>query len=184
MLVHQVRFSVGYLTQPRTILRSDTGALPAILMTGYSNLGHATNLPQERRNRSFELLNDISWQHSSSDTKFGSVIRYLPFHASLDLYSRGQYQFTSGNFSHNPLANLLLGLPTNALRLTGNTTRNFRTWTTSFYVQHNWRPQPRLSVNLGLRYDYQTAFRERDNLVSNFDDATGQFEASPQSRYG
>ena len=182
-LIHQARLSVGYLAQPRTILPGETSAMAAILMTGYSNIGHATNLPQERRNRSFELLNDISWQHSSSDTKFGSVIRYLPFHASLDLYSRGQYQFTSGNFSHNPLANLLLGLPTNALRLTGNTTRNFRTWTTSFYVQHNWRPHQRLSVNVGLRYDYQTPFREADKLVSNFDPATGQLETSPRSLY-
>src|SRR5206468_3730696 len=39
-------------------------------------------------------------------------------------------------------------------------------------------------VNLGLRYDYQTPFRERDNLVSNFDEAMGQLETSPQSLYG
>src|SRR5207244_10161181 len=121
----QARYSVGYLAQPRTILPRETSAMAAILMTGYSNIGHATNLPQERRNRSFELLNDISWQHSSSDTKFGSVIRYLPFHASLGLYSRGQYQFTGGIFSGNPLANFVLGVPSNALRLQGNTTRHF-----------------------------------------------------------
>ena len=75
--------------------------------------------------------------------------RYLPFHASLDLYSRGQYQFTGGIFTGNALANLLLGLPTNALRLTGNTTRDFRTWTSSFYVQHEWQPFRRLSLNAG-----------------------------------
>ena len=183
MLIHQVRFSTDYLSQPRTILDNQTGALPAILITGYSNIGHATNLPQERRNRSFELVNDISWQHSSSDTKFGSVIRYFPFHASLDLYSRGQYQFTGGIFSGNALANLLLGFPTNALRLTGNTTRNFRTWTTSFYVQHDWRPLRRLSVNLGVRYDYQMPFREAHDLVSNFDASTGQLRTSPQPLY-
>ena len=40
--------------------------MPAILITGFSNLGHATNLPQERRNRSFEFLNDVSWQHRQS----------------------------------------------------------------------------------------------------------------------
>jgi hypothetical protein len=182
-LIHQVRFSMGYLTQPRTILKNETGPLPAILLTGYSNIGHATNLPQERRNRSFELLNDVSWHHSSSDTKFGSVIRYFPFHASMDLYSRGQYQFTGAIFSGNALANLLLGFPTNALRLTGNTVRNFQTWTTSFYVQHDWRLARRFSVNLGMRYDYQTPFREANSLVANFDAATGQFEASPKSLY-
>src|SRR5262249_7816774 len=112
----------------------------------------------ERRNRSFELLNDVSWQHASSATKFGGVIRYLPFHASLDLYGRGQYQFTGGIFSGNALANLLLGLPTNALRLTGDTTRDFRTWTLSLYAQHEWRVRSNLSMNAGVRYDYQSPF--------------------------
>ena len=183
MAVHQLRFSMDFLEQPRTILNSSKAALPAILITGYSNVGHAANLPQERRNRSFEVLNDVSWQHSASQTKFGSVIRYFPFHASLDLYSRGQYQFTGGIFSGNALANLLLGFPTNALRLTGNTTRSFRTWTASFYVQHDWRPVQRLSVNLGLRYDYQSPFHESHGLVANFNATTGRLEVSPKSLY-
>ena len=105
-------------------------------------------------------------------TKFGATIRYFPFHASLDLYSRGQYQFTGGIFSGNPFANLLLGLPTNALRLTGNTTRNFRTWTTSFYVQHDWRLFAHLA-NAGLRYDYQIAISRSTRSVANFNPATG-----------
>ena len=182
-LIHQFRFSAGYLKQPRTILGDQESALPAILMTSFSNLGHATNLPQGRRNRSFEVLNDLSWQHSSSVTKFGGVVRYLPFHAFLDLYSRGQYQFTGGVFSGNALANLLLGLPTNALRLTGDTTRNFRTWTGSFYMQHEWRPRANVSVNAGLRYDYQTPFHEANDLVSNFNAATRQLVISPTSLY-
>ena len=158
--IHQVRFSMNYLNQPRTIL--DTGRAPtaAILITGLSNLGHATNLPQQRHNRSFELFNDISWQHANSITKFGSTFRYFPFNASLDLYNRGQYQFTGGIFSGNAFANLLLGLPTNALRLTGNTTRDFRTRTISAYIQHDRRLLPRLLANVGIRYDYQTPFHE------------------------
>jgi hypothetical protein len=182
-IVHQLRFSAGYLEQPRTALGNQNAAVPAILMTDYSNLGYATNLPQARRNRSFELLSDVSWQHGSSHTKFGATIRYLPFHASLDLFSRGQYQFTGGIYTNNSLANLLLGYPTNALRLTGNTTRDFRTWTTSLYVQHEWQPFSRLSVNAGLRYDYQTPFREAHDRASNFDAATGELITSPQNLY-
>jgi TonB-dependent receptor-like protein/carboxypeptidase family protein len=182
-LIHQLRFSMNYLNQPRTILDSGRAPTPAILITGLSNLGHATNLPQERRNRSFEVLNDISWQHASSITKFGATIRYFPFHASLDLYNRGQYQFTGGIFSGNAFANLLLGLPTNALRLTGNTTRDFRTWTTSAYVQHDWRLLPRLLANAGMRYDYQTPFHEATGSVANFNPATGALESSPKTLY-
>ena len=183
MFVHQLRFSMSYLKQPRTLLNNGQGALPAILITGYSNIGHAANLPQERRNRSFELVNDFSWQHSSSQTKLGGVIRYFPFHAYLDLYSRGQYQFTGGIFTGNALANLLLGYPTNALRLTGNTARSFRTWTTSLYIQHDWRPFQRLSVNLGLRYDYQSPFTEANGRIANFNEATGALDVSPKSLY-
>ncbi len=182
-LIDQFRISSGYLKQPRTILGDPSAAVPAVLMTSFSHLGHATNLPQERRSRSFELLNDVSWQHGKSQTKFGATLRYLPFHASLDLYSRGQYQFTGGIYTGNALANLLLGLPTNALRLTGNTTRDFRTWTSSFYVQHEWQPFRRLSLNAGVRYDYQTPFREDHDLVSNFNPATGQIIKSPERLY-
>ncbi|PYS29287.1 MAG: hypothetical protein DMG11_09480 [Acidobacteria bacterium] len=129
------------------------------------------------------MLNELSWQRASSSTKVGGVVRYLPLHATLDLYSRGQFQFTGGIFSQNSLANLLLGVPTNALRMQGNTTRNFRTWTTSLYVQHDWRPSPRVSVNAGLRYDYQTPFREANNRVANFNPATGVMETSPKPLY-
>jgi len=182
-LIHQFRFSFGYLKQPRTILGNQDAALPAVLVSGLSNLGHATNLPQERRNRSFEALNDVTWQHASSETKVGGVVRYLPFQASLDLYSRGQYQFTGGIFSENAFANLLLGVPANALRLTGNTTRTFRTWPTSLYIQHDWRPLRRVSLELGLRYDYQTPFHEANNLAANFNHATGVLESSSKSLY-
>jgi hypothetical protein len=182
-LVHQLRFSIGYLKQPRTILGDRQNALPAILMTSVSHLGHATNLPQERRSRSFELVNDVSLQRSSWEWKFGGVVRYLPFNASLDLYGRGQYQFTGGIFSGNPLANLLLGLPTNALRLTGNTKRDFHTWTTSVYAQHERQLRPNLSLNAGVRYDYQTPFREANGRAANFELSKGQLTVSPESLY-
>jgi hypothetical protein len=54
-LIDQLRFSYGYLRQPRTILGDPDAAAPAILITDFSNLGHATNLPQQRRNRSLSF---------------------------------------------------------------------------------------------------------------------------------
>src|SRR5207253_572966 len=100
-------------------------------------------------------------QGKNSSTRFGATFRYFPFDASIDLYRRGQYQFTGDIFSGNALANLLLGVPTNALRLTGNTSRKFETQTIGLFVQHDWQVAPRLMLNVGLRYDYQRPFRER-----------------------
>lgn len=39
----------------------------------------------------------------------------------------------------------------------------------SFFVQDDWKVHPRLSLNLGLRYDVSTVSRERDGFLQNFD---------------
>ena len=175
--IAQFRFSVRGLRQPRSLLASNSVAAPgpAVLITGLSNLGYAANTPQERRNRAFEWATDFSWQNGLGQTKVGGTIRYFPFQGSLDLYSRGQFQFTNGLSGH-PFANLLLGYPANALRLEGDTSRNFSSTTSSLFIEHTWQPFRRLNVSTGLRYDYQTAFHEAKGLAANFNSVTGRMD--------
>jgi hypothetical protein len=182
-VIQQIRVRASRLEQPRTLLPSPTGPLPAILVADFSNIGHAANFPQNRRDESVEISSDISWQHRSSTTKFGASVGYFPLHASLDLYKRGQFQFTDGIYSGNAFANLLLGVPTNALRLDGDTTRNFRTWIAGVYLQHEWQPIRRAAISFGIRYDLQTPYRERDGLAANFNPATDQMEQSAGGLY-
>ena len=52
------------------------------------------------------------------------------------------------------------------------------------YVQDDIRVSDKLTVNLGLRYEYVTPFWERDNNASNFDPTTrSMIMASDQDRY-
>ncbi|MBZ5623750.1 MAG: carboxypeptidase regulatory-like domain-containing protein, partial [Acidobacteriia bacterium] len=46
---------------------------------------------------------------------------------------------------------------------------------TAFYVQDNWKVTPKLTVNLGLRYEWSTPYTERYNRLSfsNFTEDTG-----------
>jgi len=182
--IAELRFSMTALNQPRTLLQSGLSAAagPAILITGLSNLGYAANTPQQRRDRSFEWSGSLSWQHRGSMTKIGGAVRYFPFHASLDLYTRGQFQFTNGISGH-PFANLLLGFPSNALRLEGDTSRRFTTSTLSAFAEHSWQLAPRASMSAGLRYDYQTPFRERDGRAANFNPETGTLEVTAGALY-
>ena len=40
------------------------------------------------------------------------------------------------------------------------------------YLQDDWRVNDRLTLNVGLRYEYATPWAEDDNVLTNFDPAT------------
>src|SRR4029078_12064572 len=93
------------------------------------------------------------------------------------LYGRDTYngQFTrpAGVASNNlyNLADFMLGLRAQyALSsvLVANLRRNMH----FAYVQDTWRESSRLTLNLGLRYEYSTPYWEKDNVLSNFDPTT------------
>jgi hypothetical protein len=52
-----------------------------------------------------------------------------------------------------------------------------------FYGQDDWRVNRKLTLNLGLRYDYNTAWHERNNQMQNFDFATQSFLPTNQPLY-
>jgi hypothetical protein len=52
-----------------------------------------------------------------------------------------------------------------------------------FYFQDDWRVNRKLTLNLGLRYDYNTVWREGQNRMQNFDVATQSFLPTSEAPY-
>jgi hypothetical protein len=52
-----------------------------------------------------------------------------------------------------------------------------------FYLQDDWKATRRLTLNLGLRYDYNTVWHERNNNEQNFDFATQTLLPANQPAY-
>lgn len=52
-----------------------------------------------------------------------------------------------------------------------------------FYIQDNWKVNRKLVLNLGVRYDYNTPWRERNNNLQNFDFASQSFLPATQGPY-
>jgi outer membrane receptor protein involved in Fe transport len=73
------------------------------------------------------------------------------------------------------VASYLLGLPTGALRNIGDTTALMRWSGYYFYFQDDIHVNSKLTLNLGLRYDYTQWPRHRDNKLGSQDIETGQY---------
>ncbi len=69
------------------------------------------------------------------------------------------------------LADFIFGLP-NSIGLGNNVVTNQRQHVNSVYVQDDYRVTPKLTLNLGLRWDFATPLWERDNNWTNYNPAT------------
>ncbi len=84
-------------------------------------------------------------------------------------FTRQQDNTAAQNFQD--VATFLLGVPTGG-NIDLNATRTNDSWYHGFYVQDDWKITARLTLNLGLRYEYETATIEADNRnVRGFDPA-------------
>src|SRR5262249_48695382 len=64
------------------------------------------------------------------------------------------------------LADFYFGVPS-AIGLGSNLTINLRQHVNSLYIQDDWRVSPKLTVNVGLRWEYSTPLWDRDHYWSN-----------------
>lgn len=159
---------IGLSTNP-----VDTG-FPLINMGGvYDNLGSATNLPQEGPFDTYQYGGTLSKVVRKHNLKFGADYHYFTSNFFLDFAARGRFDF-SGAFTGDPLGDLLVGLPTFALRGVGKTDFLFVSRSISEFFEDDWRIKPNLTLTLGLRYEYNIPVIEKKNRMTNFDFATGQ----------
>jgi hypothetical protein len=76
---------------------------------------------------------------------------------------RGYFQFTN-NFGRGAIENFRWGTPSKYEVTVGDVIRHFRNWRATIFFGDNWRVNDRFQVNLGLRYELETAPVERDRL--------------------
>lgn len=171
---------------------SGNGGLPAIDIGGLSNIGVASYIPTIRTITTLELADNLTKVHLSQTWKAGYQIDDIDAPITQPPYGKGFFNY-SGQFSSfaakssglTGIADLLL-VP--ALSSVNGT--NFEGGVTQFsgsnysavddhryymgaYFQDDWKLTPRLTVNLGLRWDLTTPYLERNGRQANFVPANG-----------
>ena len=165
---HSVNSAVGLpdlSTNPR-----DFG-LSLISVTGFSPLGDEYNNPQHSASNILQLVDQVTYTHRRHLVKFGADIRDLRQNAYRDEQARGFISFL-GLISGNPLADLLLGLPTDSGGAHLNNAEHLRTHSDYFFAEDTFRVRPDLTLSLGIRYEYNAPPVDAQNRANVFDVTT------------
>lgn len=148
--------------------------LSFITITGFSPLGDEGNNPQNSVTNVYQLLDNATYVNGDHLFKFGADIRFTQQNAFRDVESRGRLQFSPfGQITGNALADLLLGFPllTSVARV--DNPQQLRTRSYNFYFDDSFRATRRLTINAGLRYEYNSPATDAADRSRVFDIATG-----------
>src|SRR5262245_58738496 len=125
---------------------------------------------------------NLTWVYGDHSTKFGGEFRIDSFNNLANNGATGTYNFSpnqtalpylqktasNGRGIGSNYASFLLGL-VNTASINNPTAVGFRRSTWATFIQDDWKVRPRLTLNLGLRYDYQNPLRELHDRLSMFD---------------
>lgn len=165
-----------------------TSGIPTIVIGGagggdsYTAINDGPDfLPSNPRQTSYQLGDDVSWTKDKHQFSFGyRIIKDVaaPYSNSV---TRGTLNFQL-NLTNNPvtasggsgLASLEMGLLANGT--SPGATRGFylaipvlTLYEQAAYFQDDWKVTPRLTLNLGVRWDLIPAYTEKHNELTNFD---------------
>jgi hypothetical protein len=146
-------FSRLGITGP-AISGADLG-FPTLVLAGYETLGDDPNLPVVRRTRTLHVADALTVDRGRHHLKTGGEFRAYSSDGYNHLFARGQASF-QGAFTGNPVADLILGLPSISLLGVNDNRQALRTRAVSGFLQDDWRVTSRLTVNAGVRYEYNT----------------------------
>ncbi|PYV85714.1 MAG: hypothetical protein DMG05_22105 [Acidobacteria bacterium] len=128
---------------------------------GYRQFGH-------------EFQEHLSWFRGRHSLKFGGSVSHYTwgdYSAPFDLF--GSSAFT-GSYTGHDYADFLLGIPTSVSRSFPPKQLDRRRWQHAIFVADDFKMTPRLTLNLGLRYQYHPAWTEKSGLASMFDIDSGK----------
>ncbi len=173
------------------------GGIPAIRISGFSpRLGSADFHPKFQRSRQFQFTDTLTLTRGAHSFRFGTDIiapvklDYLDVpNTRSNLFFDGSYTgfagggaFRLANGSNastgNAVADFLVGAARSA-QLAGTVVVKQRRHMYSFFMQDDWKVTPRLTLNLGLRYDFGSPAYEADNRMANLDQDLGAQARTP-----
>jgi hypothetical protein len=170
------RFAEGFFPEDRGFdpasigLNTGVGAydsgLPKISVGGFSPLGASPGVPRQRVDTNWQFIDNFSWKLGRHDLKFGYEFRRTTIQLIQDSNFRGKLNF-------DDLDAFVEGLPSGGSQASGYTKRHEYENSNGLFIQDTFRWNSRMTLNLGLRWDYFGVVGENNNLFYRITPADG-----------
>jgi hypothetical protein len=167
---------------------AENGGLPEYDIGGLLTLGSNSFLPSDEISQTLQLTDDFTRVWGKHSFKMGIENQHIKFDTLQPAFSRGNFDYngqytdvptqSSGNlgraqFLLTPIASTVDGGvdfsggsdSINASNI--NTTYDYKTYT-ALYLQDDWKATPKLTINLGIRWDYFGPIQETNGGQANF----------------
>jgi hypothetical protein len=165
------------------IQRAPVDIAPEINMTGWTDVGALGNTWTVFAENIFQYSGSLTWVKGGQTIRVGAGVRkeqYNTFNPGSSF--AGSYYFTGAITSPsqaagpaiNSLADFLLGAINNASYVIPQPESGRRTSNTDFYFQDDWKVTRKLTVNLGLREEYEAPLTVANGIYSRVDVNTGK----------
>jgi len=149
---------------------------PQILFSnGFMSTGTGASNPGMQRGQIIQALDNVSWTHANHSFKFGADFKRITDHDDnvYGNYRSGTYAFNGtshvGGAIGDPFTQFLLGLPDyTEVSSTNKPAMDGLGYSYAFFGQDDWKITPRLTLNLGLRYEAHPPMRETNYNTATF----------------
>jgi hypothetical protein len=147
-----------------------------IFSSGIAGLSSAQ--AARNRNQTQAWGGESLWGRGRHNITFGGDVRRQQWNVFSQQDARGTLAFT-GAATGSDLADFLLGVPHTSAIAFGNADKYLRAPAYDAYVTDDWRVSPVLTVNAGVRWEYEAPVTELLGRLVNLDVAPGFTAVSP-----
>ncbi len=168
-MVNEARFNFG---ERRAVFKSQNGDAVAFNISGTAFIGRELFSPVFRTETRYEFTDNINLVHGNHNFKFGGDIAFVRIpEAIFELNFAGLFNFgglsattLNAGFAtlpgtpapdFRPVQQYGLGFPANFIQGFGNPVSSIGNKPMAFFAQDSWKIRPNLTLNYGVRYDYE-----------------------------
>jgi Carboxypeptidase regulatory-like domain/TonB dependent receptor len=145
------------------------GAAPPIMYASSFTVGPSPQGPTKLHRATFEWADNFTWTRGRHEWKFGGDVTRIRQNFNYDFYNNGSFDFDNDgvSYTNDPLADFVGGFWDNYYQFS-SAVYGIRTGSLGLYAQDTWKVSSRLTLNLGVRYDYYIPQWDTHNNILGF----------------